>query len=104
MAAPAVLGYGEPARTNDHIVGPIAASFAIIAINEVSRPLRRINLIAGLWLLIAPWVLGYQLIDTINSTAVGVNLIVFSSLGGRIRHHYAAGWASLWRSEKDALQ
>ena len=54
MAAPAVLGYGAPAEINDRIAGPIAATFAIIAITGATRPARRVNAAVGAWLLIAP--------------------------------------------------
>jgi hypothetical protein len=36
MAAPAVLGYIGPARTNDRIIGPLAAGAALIAIWETT--------------------------------------------------------------------
>jgi hypothetical protein len=38
MAAPTILGYGGPARTNHQIVGPLAVSCAVIALWEVTRP------------------------------------------------------------------
>lgn len=99
MAAPAVLGYGDPAGTNDRIVGPLAATFAIIAIWEVTRALRWLNLALGLWLLAAPWILGgYPADATISSLAAGALLALFSLVRGKVQQEYAGGWPSLWRS------
>lgn len=101
MAAPAVLGYGEPARTSDRIAGPIAAAVAVIAIWEVTRPLRWVNLVIGLWLLAAPWVLAYYDIfaAALNSSAVGLLLILFATSRGKIKERYGGGWSSLWKSD-----
>ena len=99
MAAPAVLGYADPARTNDHIMGPIAASFAFIAIWQLMRPLRWIELVVGAWLLAAPWILGYGTAPTGNSLVVGLLLAVLAFLGARTNKRFGGGWASLLRSE-----
>ena len=99
LAAPAVLGYGGPAANNDRIVGPLAATFAIIAIWEVTRGLRWLNLILGGWLLAAPWLLGgYTAGATTSSMAAGVLLAVFSLVRGKIRQEYGGGWPAVWRS------
>jgi hypothetical protein len=71
MAAPAILGYGDPARASDRIVGPLVAAVACTAISAVVRDVRRVNLLAAAWLLVAPWVLGYGLAPAINSTVAG---------------------------------
>jgi hypothetical protein len=102
MAAPIVLGYGPPASTNDHIVGPLAASFSIIAISEVTRSLRWLNVPVGAWLLIAPWLLGYGPTPTINSLAVGVLLIGLAFVRGTIEQRYGGGWSSLLPGAADA--
>ncbi len=99
MAAPAVLGYGTPAQTNDRIVGPVAASFAIIAIAEATRPVRRVNTVLGAWLLLAPWVLGYGTTATINSLIVGALMIALSLVRGKIEARFGGGWSMLWRSD-----
>ena len=71
MASPAVLDYADPARANDRIIGPIVASMATIAIWEVTRPLRWVNVVLGAWLLIAPWLLGHLPDARWNSLAAG---------------------------------
>jgi hypothetical protein len=97
MAAPAALGYGDPARTNDRIVGPIVASLAVVAIWEVTRGLRWVNVVCAAWLLVAPWVLGEGTTAAVNSVAVGSLLLALAFVGGSRRQRFGGGWASLWR-------
>jgi hypothetical protein len=97
MASPAVLDYADPARANDRIIGPIVASMAIIAIWEISRPLRWVNVVLGAWLLIAPWLLGYPPDARWNSLAAGALVLVFSLVKGNRTHQVGGGWSALWK-------
>lgn len=97
MAAPAVLDYGDPARTSDRIVGPIVASVAFVAVWEVARALRWVNAISALWLLLAPWVLGYGPAAAANSLAVGVLLLTLAAVRGSMRQRFGGGWRALGR-------
>jgi hypothetical protein len=97
-AAPTILGYVGQARTNHRIVGPLAVSCAVIALWEVTRPMRWGNLVLGLWLLIAPWVFTYTGEALLNSTLVGLLLTVFSLIHGQSEpQHVGGGWSALWR-------
>ncbi|MGH2350131.1 MAG: SPW repeat domain-containing protein, partial [Chloroflexota bacterium] len=96
MAAPAVLGYVGPAADSDHIVGPLAVSFACIAIWQVTRGMRWLNVPLGLWLLVAPWLLQYPLPATVNSIVVGLLLIVLSMVRGEVTERFGGGWSSLF--------
>lgn len=97
MAAPAMLGYGEPALINDRIFGPIAASLATIAIWQATRPLRWLNLLIGIWLLLAPWVLSYpQAAATLNSSIVGILMIALALVKGKTNQEFGGGWSTLW--------
>ena len=98
MAAPAVLGYGGTARMSDRIIGPLAASVALIAVAEVTRPVRWLNVVLGLWLLAAPWLLGAEWTAMVNSTVVGLLLIVLATVRGTVRHRFGGGWTALWAS------
>lgn len=99
MAAPAVLGYGGNAAIVDRIVGPLAASAAIIAIAEVTRPVRWANTVLGAWLVAAPWVLGYSGVATSNSAIVGSLLVACSLVRGKINDRFGGGWSVLWRPD-----
>ena len=97
MASPAVLDYANPARANDRIIGPIVASMAIIAIWEISRPLRWVNVILGAWLMIAPWLLGHPPEARWNSLAAGALVLAFSLVKGKRTHQVGGGWSALWK-------
>jgi hypothetical protein len=84
------------ACTNDRLVGPLAASFALIAISEVTRPVRWLIAPLGLWLLVAPWLFGAQWSELVNSTTVGVLMVLLAPIRGAVRHRYGGGWAALW--------
>ena len=71
-AAPGVLGYNGPAALNHHILGPIAASAAVVALWECTRAIRWLNLPIGVWLLIAPWVFAYEPVPRFDSLACGL--------------------------------
>lgn len=96
MAAPDVLRSGRAAEFNARIAGPIAATFACIAIWEVTRGCRWVNLPLGLWLIASPAVLRFGGNDAINAILCGGALALFSLFGGRIETRYGGGWRSLW--------
>jgi hypothetical protein len=98
MVAPEVLGYGGIAASNHRIVGPIAASFAVVAIWEATRPLRWVNLALGLWLVVSPLVLGGAAAASITSLVVGVLLWTMALARGRVTQQFGGGWSALWRS------
>jgi hypothetical protein len=99
MAAPHVLGYAGVARTNDQIVGPLVATFAFIAVWEVTRGLRWLNLVLGVWLVVAPVLLRYpEATSIVNSLVVGVVVIGLSLARGTTAERFGGGWRSLWRS------
>jgi hypothetical protein len=78
-------------------VGPIAASFAVIAWWQATRPTRWVNLPLGLWLLTAPWVLGYAATaPTVNSMAVGALLAALSLVKGTVDARFGGGWRAVW--------
>jgi len=96
MAAPAVLGYGDPARTADRIVGPLTAAVAFVAIWEVMRGLRWGTLPFGVWLVGAPWILGYGDRASANSVLAGLVLVALAFIGGRTRQRFGGGWSALF--------
>jgi hypothetical protein len=103
MAAPAVIGYGDPAETNDRIIGPIAAAFAFVACWEVVAAMRWPTVPLGAWLVVAPAILGYD--DTlawVSSIASGAIIAAAGFVGHDVRDHFGGGWRSVrpraWRS------
>lgn len=101
MVAPAVLEYVGTARTHDLIIGPLVASFALIACWEATRAVRWVNLPLGLWLLVAPWVLGFGWVALFNSGVVGMLVASCASIGGPVRQRFGGGWMSLTKEHRD---
>lgn len=92
MFAPWVFGSTGRAADSDHLVGALVVTFAVIAIAEVGRAARFINILFGAWLALAPLILsGYGAGAGWNSAIAGLAVIVFSLRRGKIRGEYA-GW------------
>ena len=102
MVAPALLGYRGVASISDHIVGPLVAATAIIAIWEVTRQLRWLGIPLGLWLLLAPGLLRFPSRALANSAVVGAALVILSFLGGRVKERYGGGWRGLVKGKQKA--
>jgi hypothetical protein len=52
-----VFGTAGAVANSDHLVGALVITLAVCAMAEVARPLRFINILFGLWLIVAPWLL-----------------------------------------------
>ncbi len=79
-----------PMADSDHLVGAMIVTFAVIAMAEVARPLRFVNVVFGSWLVVAPWVLdGASTFASWAGVVIGV-LVVALSLprGKRSAEHY----------------
>ena len=76
--------------SSDHLVGALVVTFSITAMAEVARPTRFINVLFGLWLIAAPWVLGGVTSNVAlwSSMFVGVLLIALSLPRGAIKRTY----------------
>jgi hypothetical protein len=97
MASPEMFGYSGTGRINDLIVGPIVATFAIIAWWEVTRTVGKANVALGAWLVIAPWVLGYEenVIATVNEFVVGITIVALAMTRAKTDAKLAGGWRRL---------
>jgi nucleoside-diphosphate-sugar epimerase len=92
MFSPAIVGTVGSIALSDHLVGALIITVAVCAMAEVARPLRFINLLFGVWLIAAPWLLaGASPGATWNDVVVGV-LVIGLSLprGWRSNEHYGA--------------
>jgi hypothetical protein len=99
MASPAFFDFEGTGRTNDLIIGPMAAGFALIALWEVTRAVGKVNVGLGTWLVIAPWILGYgSLVPAINDFVIGIMLSGLAMTRIRTRATFGGGWSSLWRT------
>jgi hypothetical protein len=106
MAAPGVFGYAQTTpATVDRLVGPVVATFAIVAWWEHTRKVGRWNVPLGLWLVVSPWILGYDpTTATINSMICGALIAGLGLFVGEYRpEHFGGGWSVLWKSSGDAV-
>jgi len=78
---------------SDHMVGLLVLTFTIIALAEVGRATRFINIPFGIWLIAAPWLLDgvASPLAIWNGVICGVLLIALAIPRGKIRDSYA-GW------------
>lgn len=60
IVAPDVMQYDGAERTNYHIVGPLVVIAALLAMAEWTRAVRWVNVALGLWLMLAPALLGFS--------------------------------------------
>ena len=87
------FGNSGALTNSDHLTGLLIVTFAIIAFAEVARAVRFLNVPAGLWLIVAPWVLdgaGSPLAQWAG-VATGLVVVALSIPRGSIRNSYG-GW------------
>ncbi|AUD05876.1 SPW repeat domain-containing protein [Spirosoma pollinicola] len=97
MVLPAVWNLPKPVANHEHIVGPIIVSMAVISISESTRSVRYVNMLVGLWLLIAPWILHHQGTHLVlTEMSCGLLLIGLSLIRGTIKNRFGGGWRSLF--------
>ena len=96
IVSPAIFEFDKAAANNNHIVGPLIVTFAIVAIWEVNRSARYFNVFTGIWLVVAPFLLSFNSTAAIwIDVASGALVTVFSLFKGRISKNYGGGWRSL---------
>ena len=93
MFSHSVLRIEDGLSTANYILGPMVAAFSFIACSEVFRSVRLVNILFGLILLIAPWIVtSASGVGIANSLIVGVSVILLAFQKGKIRERYGK-WA-----------
>ncbi|HUE44741.1 MAG TPA: vitamin K epoxide reductase family protein [Aestuariivirgaceae bacterium] len=94
MFTPLIFGTTGSMADSDHIVGGLVITIAIIAMAEVARPLRFVNVGFGLWLVAAPWLLSGagSGLATVNSVIAGLALVALSLPRGRRSAEHYGDW------------
>ncbi len=89
MASPAVLGINGAAANSNYVSGALVTTVAAIAMAEVGRALRFLNVPLGLWLAAAPWLLtGASTAGRWSGVLVGLAVIGLSIPRGSVRERY----------------
>ena len=86
------FGTMAPMANSDHVVGALIVTFAVMAMAEVGRPLRFVNVAFGLWLIFAPWLLdGASVFATWVDALIGLSVVLLSlPRGKRSTEHYGS--------------
>jgi hypothetical protein len=90
MAAPSVLGLNGAAADSTHIVGALVVTLAVVAFAEPARLVRYLNVLLGIWVMLAPWlVAGGTSAWVWNSVVSGLAIIALSLRRGLVEDRYA---------------
>lgn len=91
MAAPAALDTSGAAAAVDHLAGALVVTWAVIAFGEIVRPARLLNVLMGMGIVAAPWLLaGDTEFSRWNDVIVGVALMVLSVPRGHVEERFGA--------------
>ena len=105
IIAPWLFGYGDVASNNGYITGPVIITFSVVAYWEATRVVRKWNWPLAGWLLVAPWILDYNSnAAIISDMAIGIIVLVFSSIPGKMEKGYGGGWSSLWTEDPEHMR
>lgn len=89
MAAPSVLRTVPPFAHSDHLIGALVVTIAMMALADVGRGLRFVNVLFGAWFIAAPWLLGGGTpASTVSDLIAGVALILLSLPRGPVGERY----------------
>jgi len=92
MSAPAMLRLAGAAADSTHIMGALVVTFAVVAFAEPARLVRWLNVLCGMWVLLAPWLLeGNTPAWPWISVVSGLALISLSLRCGPVEDRYG-GW------------
>ena len=87
------LGTHPPLADSDHLMGALIVTVAVIAMAEVARALRFVNIIFGLWLIAAPWwIAGSSMLASWLGVLVGLLVIGLSLPRGTRSHDHYGSW------------
>ncbi|GAA0564225.1 hypothetical protein GCM10009415_53220 [Chitinophaga japonensis] len=89
MFSPYALGFQGTLADSDHLVGALVVTFSVIAMAEVVRYIRFLNILLGAWLVVAPFVLQGGKPGTMwNDIVIGLIIITLNIRKGKIKEKY----------------
>jgi hypothetical protein len=97
MLSPSMLGYSGMPAVSHYTIGPLVGTMAFIAMWEVLRGLRWINVALGVWLVISPLIFEHPTAALVNTLVVGLAIIGLASVGRPPSREYGGGWRMLWK-------
>ena len=89
MLTPYILGSAGTAAHNDHLFGALIVTVAVIALADVGRAARFVNIAFGGWVIAAPWILsGASGTSRWSNLAAGALVILLSLPKGPVGERY----------------
>jgi hypothetical protein len=89
MFAPAALGSTGTAAHSDHLIGALIVTATVIALADVGRAVRFINILLGAWVIVSPWLLnGASANAKWSDMIAGALVILLSFRRGAIGERY----------------
>ena len=100
MIAPSALGYDKNISDNAHIVGPLIATFSMIAIWECTRNVRLLNLPIVVWMLAAPLFIDYSNDAALmHDYGVAIAIMFLLRVKPARKYRFGGGWPAVWRAQ-----
>lgn len=99
LVAPGVLPSTEPGAVIARIAGPIAIWLGVLAARTVTRTVRALNVLNGMFLAIAPWLVPNSEALLQASVLAGWAIIVLSIPRGALRQRTGGGWWTVFHPE-----
>ena len=97
MFTPSVLKNIGVAADSDHLIGALITTTAVIALADVGRSIRFVNVILGAWIIASPWLVGGTTpASRWNDVIIGALVIVLSMRRGPVGERYGT-WQHLIR-------
>ena len=91
MFTPSVLGSSGTAAHSDHLLGALIVTFAVMALADVGRALRFVNVLFGALVIAAPWVVnGATSGSRWSDLVAGVLVILLSVPRGPVGERYGS--------------
>lgn len=100
LFAPTLLPATGPGAGVDRIVGPVVIWVGVLAMRGVTRSFRVLNVLSGMALAIAPWVVSNTTALQVASVLTGWAVIVLSIPRGAKKHEVGRGWEALLQPER----
>jgi hypothetical protein len=89
MFSPVIFGHENALADSDHLVGALAITFSVIAMGEIVRYVRFINIAFGLWIMLTPFLLEGEA-NIYNEMISGFLLGLLSFRKGKIVNSYGS--------------
>lgn len=105
MISASVFEMGPPTANNNYVTGPLIITFSIISLWEINRNVIKLNILVGLWLLVALFVLDFtRTIAFFSNGACAAFIILLSSIKRKSVQNFGGGWRSLFQHNPPHLR